>query len=265
MPQDLSGDNPSRKIVAITLLIADTTQQPVSGAVDEVLAAGAVPILLRILGCQSELAKHAVALLHVISCDPCGAAAIITADYVRPLVTAVDLSFDCRRLVSSTDCYMPDTRSDVVDMISNIVEQRPEQGDALFAAGLAAQLATVLSSPPDEVGRYFAMQLVENLSRHVPGACQVLMAAGVLAEIQKLAVATPAYTESGCAADIPGAESHPLLCKIPEAVTEPEAARASALLSRLADYCGGLLEIADVDAAPSQSPSQPGTWAGECR
>jgi hypothetical protein len=298
-----------------------TSRRPRPEAVNEALDAGAAPTLLRILASRRKDAISAFEPLRLIACSPRGRAAIVGADeYARALIIALGLAH-CLRLPGPSEDgaennATPDTRADVVGAIGRIVEERPELGDVLFAAGLAAQLAEILLSPLARVERALAMQLTEKLMRHVPGtrARDAFAACGVLAEIHKVAVAartcpqragdfpetaisgrqatttdrcdeTQAVSQTerektasannnmadhldetqtgravpstspGGPGDVPRAEPpssklSPLLYRRPEVVSEAEAGEARALMCRLAGYCGGILEVADVDGKP---------------
>jgi hypothetical protein len=224
---------------------------PDPSAVDQALAAGTVPALLRLIashhgpakegeaskddddnveGGEKEGAIAAFRPLRLIACDPRGEAAIAAAECAGPLVAALGAAFkppppDAR--YASHDASTRDARSDGVSLISKLIEGHPGLGHTFLSAGLAGELAKLLAVTRPRVERKLAMQLTEQLVRHVPGACDVLRAEGVFTHIHRLT--------------------------LPAAPDEAEAAQATALLGLAACRCGGVLEVGkNTDGVPIQ-------------
>jgi hypothetical protein len=238
---------------ALARLIRDETEgEPDQQAVDDLLAAGALPTLLRILAGPDMV--FAFDIMQRISCAPRGGAAIADTCCASLLVAALG-SESCKPSEGDMDgTATAECCSQILAIIGNIVDGRPGQGQAFLAAGIAHELASVFTSPQSDAELTIAMELVEKLTRHTPGACDALMVEGVLRKIHDLATGPPEPTCPRPAFDLPPGEGVP-----PETATKADldaaAVEANALLCRVAAYCGGVLEIVCVDEEPARYTS----------
>jgi hypothetical protein len=147
--------------------------------------------------------------LRIIAHDPRGEAAIAAADPAGPLIAALVAAFKLPLIEAGAtgdesrterraraeghvsksvtrDVSVLDVREDTVGLIGKLLHGRARLGDAFLSAGLAGELARLLALTRAQVERKLAMQLTEQLVRHVPGACGVLRADGVFAQIHCL-------------------------------------------------------------------------------
>jgi hypothetical protein len=254
---------------------------PDPSAVQQMLAAGAVAALLRLMashhghgkerhsgeapkeqGKGDEEAAKAAAFkpLRLIACDPRGEAAIAAADSAGPLVAALSSAFS-RPLPDAPDASQnkshnattPDVRSDLVALIGKLMAGRPGLGRAFLAAGIVREMARFLGPARAGTERNLAMQLAEKLVQHAPGACDVMRAEGVFTLIHRLTL--PVALASGkrrCVRDEGAGVGTPPL-ESPSGYSEAEAAQAAALLCLAACHCGGVLKIGEnTDGVPIQ-------------
>jgi hypothetical protein len=234
-------------VCALTLLVRNggPDGEPDPQALDEMLAAGGVPALLRITSLSDNTALAVLALLHLIVREPRAEAEVAAADCAGPLVTALGAAFkspinDVRNRAKA------DIRAHVVGLISRLVDGRPHLGRALLRAGMLGEVARFLTPAHDVVERKLAMQLTENLIRHTPGACEAMKAEGVLMNLHQLAFGAPQAVGDQTLGTGEGARDMHATGAIPEA----ESLQARAVLCIAADHCGGLLEVGVVDGEP---------------
>ncbi len=218
-------------MLTLTVLLGDGGPggQPDPSAVEQMLAAGAVPALLRLMATphgpkevknlgypledhdnederEEEAAIAAFKPLRLMACDPRGEAAIAAADCAGPLVAALGAAFNLPLPDgddASHDASTRDVRSDVVAVIGKLIEGRPGLGRAFLAAGIVREVGTFLGPARAGTERNLAMQLAEKLLKCVPGACNVMRAEGVFAKIHQLTLpAAPASGKPGSHRDV---------------------------------------------------------------
>jgi hypothetical protein len=230
------------------LLIDGPNREPDPRAVDDMLAAGAVPALLSIMASLTkEAAVVAFELLHVIAREPRGETAVAAADFARPLITALGAAFDSPP-VALNDNTARDVRADIVGMISRLVEGRPGVGDAFIAAGLLREMGNILAPARPMTERKLVLELAEKLIWHTPGACAAMEGEGIFTKIHRLTLGGPkvaAIHTSERDEEVSTMEATRALL-----VAEPSHARA--VLCMAAGHCGGTLEVGTGDGEPVQ-------------
>lgn len=214
-------------------------EAPAPHTVGELLAAGAVPAVLRLLAVPTPTGARclliAFDLLHLISQEPPGLAAIAATRCALPLMTALCVAWG--------KMETPELRSNILGVISNVIGRQPGQGGGFLSAGIAGELAKSLRSPRVRMECALAMDLVEKLVRFNPGAGDTLMAEGVLKLIHDIAVGAALAPPPGPASDRGlGEETLPAVPAI--AILKVEAAHANALLGQIAGNCGDAEETA---------------------
>jgi hypothetical protein len=211
-------------------------------AVDDMLAAGVVPALLRVTSVSDNAAIAAVEFLHLVVREPRAEAEIAAADCAGALGTVLRVAFK-----SSLDDVRikgkADVRAHIVDVIDTLLEGRPELGQAFLAAGMLGEMGQFLGPARDMVERQLAMQLAEKLIHHVPGASDAMKAEGIFAKIHQLTLAAPKVVGE----QISGMGEAALPAQAAGAVPQAETLQARAVLCMAAAHCGGVLEVANGD------------------
>jgi hypothetical protein len=259
----------------LTLLVRNggPDGEPDQQAVDELLDAGGVPALLRITSLSDSAALAAVEVLHLIAHEPRAETEIAAADCARPLITALGAAFKCS-LDDVRNKGKADVRAHVIGLIGRLVDGRPDLGQAFLMAGIVGELEELLTPAREVVERKLAMQLVEKLIRHAPGACDAMKARGVFTDIHQLALGAPKAVGD----KILGMGAGALPPEATDAILEAEPLQARAVLCMAAAQCGGVLDVKTVDGEllqysregvvpPSPRPSQasppPTPWVAE--
>jgi hypothetical protein len=225
-------------------------------ALDDMLAAEAVVLLLCLVDSpRKEAALAAIELLQLIARDPRGMAALAETHSARSLIAALGTAFSSP-LVDPGDSSMRNVRADIVGVIGQLVEGRPAVGRAFLAAGVVREVAGLLGPARDVTERKFAMELVDKLVRHAPGACDVMKAEGVFTQIHRLTAGEPILTTLHVIGR--GEVTLPMF--------DEEPSQAQMLMFTAAARSGGVLEIAETGKKPAVyklaevMDPHPGTW-----
>jgi hypothetical protein len=231
-------------VCALTLLVRNggPDGEPDPQALDEMLAAGGVPTLLRITSLSDNAALAVLALLHLIIRDPRAEAEIAAADCAGPLVTALGVAFKSP-LNGVHKKANANVRAHIVGVIGRLVEGRPDLGQAFLAAGMLTEMAQFLAPARNVVERKLAMQLTEKMIHHVPGACTAMNAEGVLTHLHQLTLGGPKI--AGDKTSATGEGSLPTQRTVTTLEAEPLQARA--VLCMAAAPCGGVLEVLNME------------------
>jgi hypothetical protein len=221
-------------------------REPNPCAVDDMLAAGAVPSLLNIMASlRKDAAVVAFELLDVIARDPRGKAAIAAADSAGPLVITLSAALDAPA-VDAVDDTARDVRADIVSMIGRLVEGWPGAGEPFLAAGLLQEIGNMLAPRRPMTERKLAMELAEKLICHTPSACAAMEAEGVFTKIHGLTFGGP----KGVAVDSLKRDKEAHLMEATAASLDAEPSQARGVLCMAAGYCGGTLEVGTGEGEP---------------